>query len=385
MSANVVRLDAANTSENKEFSGGIRFYGSRGYAQTKEEIEHAAILISLFEKHLIGTRALAATTVVIAMGTLRGFATWTGLPPWQWAPQDFAEFIAEKVKTKDIGLGRQSTYITYLRSFQRFILDSRGLSNDIHRKFGVQPQRFINEENSIPIRRKRYERKKSICPLSAQQCQALIEQFDIEITDAKLHGKKSFRPLQRNKVMVIMLLMTGIRVEELVSLRLRDFQPDPRRPEFGNYALMTVVLGKGRKTRVIRQYNPAIRDFLDWYIDEIRPAFLKVTTKDPNLLFLSERGSGVCTEQVRRMLEVVAKKAGIETRITPHGLRHTYGTQMANVIGAEALQKQLGHENLTTTLGTYYHQDPEKVGLDIEIGITNLTSAIDAMTEGFLK
>jgi integrase len=58
---------------------------------------------------------------------------------------------------------------------------------------------------------------------------------------------------------------------------------------------------------------------------------------------------------------------------------------MANVIGAEALQKQLGHENLTTTLGTYYHQDPEKVGLDIEIGITNLTSAIDAMTEGFLK
>jgi integrase len=121
---------------------------------------------------------------------------------------------------------------------------------------------------------------------------------------------------------------------------------------------------------------------MDWYLDDVRPSFLCSTTNDPTLLFLSERGGPICTEQVRRVLGRIATNAGIPARVTPHILRHTYGTQMAAVMGPEALQRQLGHENLTTTLGTYYHQNPEHVGNEIEIGVTNLTNAINAMTEG---
>lgn len=384
MKENIVRIGLGNTSGNAESPDVARTGGSRGRNLTHAEAEHAELLFSLFEKHLVGTRALGAKTVESAMGAIHGFFRWTGLPPWDWAPQDFADFIAHKVAESNIGLGRQATYITYLRSLQNFILDSRGLSNDIHRKFGAQPQRFINDENAIPIKRKRHERKKAITPLSGDQCQKLIEQFDVEIRDAKLHGSKSYKPLQRDKVMVLLLLMTGVRVDELVHLRLQDFQPDLKRPEFGGYALMTVVLGKGRKSRVVRLYQPAIRDVMDWYLDDVRPQFLRATTPDPTLLFLSERGGPVCTEQVRRMLGRIAANAGITVRVTPHIMRHTYGTQMAAVIGAEALQRQLGHENLTTTLGTYYHQDPERVGQDVELGITNLTNAINAMTEGLV-
>ena len=381
---NIIQIRRGNTSGNTEFPDVAHRGGSRGHDLTKAEAEHTELLFALFAKHLVGTRALGAKTVELGMGAIRGFQRWTGLPPWDWAPQDVAEFIAFKVSENDIGLGRQATYITYLRSFQNFVLDSRGLSNDIHQKFGVQPQRFINDENAIPIRRKRYERKKTIAPLSAVQCQALIDQFDAEIQDAKLHGSKSYKPLQRDKVMVMLALMTGVRVDELVHLRLQDFQADPKHPLFGSYALMTVVRGKGRKSRVVRLYLPTIRDVMDWYLDEVRPAFLRSTSEDLNLLFLSERGGPICTEQVRRMLGRVAANAGIAARVTPHILRHTYGTHMAAVMGAEALQRQLGHENLTTTLGTYYHQNPEHVGHEIELGVTNLTHAINAMTEGLL-
>lgn len=384
MKANVVHIRSDNTSGNTEFPGVAHPSGSRGRVLTKAEAEHTELLFALFEKHLVGTRALGAKTVELAMGAVRGFQRWTCLTPWDWAPPDFAEFIAFKVTQDGIGLGRQATYITYLRSFQNFVVDSRGLSNDIHQKFGAQLQRFINDENAIPIRRKRYERKKAIRPLSAEQCQALIEQFDAEIRDAKLHGSKSYKPLQRDKVMVMLTLMTGARVDELVHLRLSDFQEDHKHPQFGGYALMTVVRGKGRKSRVVRLYHPSIREVMDWYIDEVRPAFLRSTSVDPSLLFLSERGGAICTEQVRRMLGRVAANAGIPVRVTPHILRHTYGTQMANVIGPEALQRQLGHENLTTTLGTYYHQNPEHVGNEIEAGVTNLTNAIHAMTEGLI-
>lgn len=382
MKAHIVHIGVGNTSGNIESADVARPCGARGRELTQAEAEHSSLLFSMFKNHMVGTRALGAKTVEVAMGAILSFFRWTGIPPWDWAPQDFSDFIAYKVTESDIGLGRQATYITYLRSFQNFVLDSRGLSNDIHRKFGVQPQRFINDENAIPIKRKRHERKKAITPLSAKQCQQLIEQFDLEIRDAKLYGSKSYKPLQRDKVMVLLLLMTGVRVDELVHLRLQDFRPDLKRPDFGGYALMTVVLGKGRKSRVVRLYQSTIRDVMDWYLDNVRPQFLRATTPDSTLLFLSERGGPVCTEQVRRMLGRISANAGIAVRVTPHIMRHTYGTQMAAVIGAEALQRQLGHENLTTTLGTYYHQDPEWVGREVELGISNLTNAINAITGG---
>ncbi len=370
-------------SGNQVFPGKAGAIGPRARDLTQAEHEHTEVLLSLFEKHLVGTRANGKKTVQLALGALRGFLKYVGLPPWEWLEDDVSDFLAHKVKEADIGLGRQSTYLTYLRSFQNYILDSRGLTNEIHRKFGVQPQRFVTNENAIPIKRKRHQRKKVITPLSAVQCQKLIEQFDIEIRQAKLSGSKAYNTLRRDKVMSMVTLLTGVRVEELVNLKINYFQPDLKYPNFGNYALLTVV-GKGRKTRVVRLYNPLIKPLMDWYLDEVRPSFLSKKTEDPDRLFLSERGGEICTEQVRRMLQSIASNAGIPFRVSPHLLRHTYATQMANVIGPEALQQQLGHEHLSTTLGTYYHQNPEQVGNQVQQGIENFTKAIDSMTEGLI-
>src|SRR5699024_6236071 len=121
------------------------------------------------------------------------------------------------------------------------------------------------------------------------------------------------------------------------------------------------VIGKGRKERAVRMYNPAIRDVMEWYLEHVRPRFLSQRTKDPHLLFYSERGCNLCTRQYRRSLKAIGESAGLPMKLHPHLLRHTYATQMADTIGPEGLQQQLGHEYLSTTLGTYYHQDPEKV------------------------
>jgi integrase len=82
------------------------------------------------------------------------------------------------------------------------------------------------------------------------------------------------------------------------------------------------------------------------------------------------------------MLNKMVVSAGISVRVTPHILRHTYATQMAPIIGPEALQKQLGHEHLSTTLGTYYHQDPQLVGDTIRQGVNNFARTAAMMTEG---
>lgn len=352
--------------------------GPRARSWTLEETEYAETLLSLFEKHLIGTRSNSRKTVQIAMQAIRSFMHYVGLPPWAWDENDLSDFLTHKARQKNIGVGRQATYITYLRSFQNYIMNARGLVNEIHRRFGTQPQRFVTDENAIPIKRKNHVRKKIMTPLTASQCQALVEHFDIAIRQAKAMGGKSFNTLRRDKVMTITLLLTGIRVDELIHVRISHFQADPKYPNFGGFALLTVI-GKGTKIRVVRLYNPMINPVMTWYLDEVRPAFLSTKTRDPELLFLSERGHALCSEQVRRMLLNIGSAAGIPTRITPHLLRHTYATEMAGIIGPEALQHQLGHEYLSTTLGTYYHQNPELVGNQIQQGIENLTKGIDAM------
>lgn len=356
--------------------------GSRARTLSVDEHEHTELLFSLFQKHLLGTRANGKRTVTVAMGAIRAFVRYVGLPPWMWTEIDLSEFLAHKVSEDDIGLGRQATYITYLRGFQNYILDSVGLKNEIHRRFGVQPQRFVTQENAVAIKRKRHEHKQAIKPLSAQQCAGLINTFDQQITLAEQAGSKSFHPLRRDKVMVMLMLLTGIRVEELVTISINDFMPDASHSQFGNYALLS-VLGKGRKWRVVRLFNPIIMELMDWYTREVRPGFLRVDTDNPQLLFFSERGSRLCTEQVRRMLRDMGALAGIPFRVKPHLLRHTYATQMARIIGPEALQRQLGHEHLSTTLSTYYHQDPEQVGNEIEQGIVNLTKAIEPLIREF--
>jgi integrase len=211
---------------------------------------------------------------------------------------------------------------------------------------------------------------------------ALISAFDAAIDLAVATHSKSGRTLRRDKAMTQVALLTGVRIDELLRIRLSDFQPDPRYPQFGPYALLSVI-GKGSKLRVVRLYNPLIVDVMTWYLTEVRPGFLTARTTDPDLLFLSERGGVIDDEQYRRSLARIGLQAGIPFKVKPHGLRHTYATHMAPVIGPRELQEQMGHEHLSTTLSNYYHSDPEKVGNQVHLGINKAVALYDPLLSGF--
>jgi len=358
--------------------------GSRARELTCEEREFTDTLFKIFEMHMLGTRACAKTSLKNAMGAVVRFFNHVGLPPWEWREYDVDEFLANKAVNANISARTQAQYITYLRAFQNRYIKDQGLINETRRRFGGrQPDFFVTDENAIPIKRKHCQRVREIQPLSPVQCQMLITQFDAEIRQVKLMGGKSYNPLRRDKTMIMLTLMTGVRVEELVNISMHSFSADRRYPQFGRFALLRVT-GKGGKTRTIRLYNPMIKPLMEWYINDVRPSFLSKATDDPNLLFLSERGVKVCTEQVRRTLAKIASHASITIRVSPHLLRHTYATEMKDIISAEALKEQLGHEHLSTTLSTYYHPDPEKVGDQVRVGIDKFTQAINAKTRGIL-
>ena len=141
----------------------------------------------------------------------------------------------------------------------------------------------------------------------------------------------------RDAAMIHVLYATGLRVSELVALRVEDVNFE---------AGYIVVLGKGGKRRVVPISEVAL-DLVRCYLEEGRPAH-SVTTDGP--LFLTSRRRPMTRQGFWKLLRSYALKAGLRERITPHVLRHSFATHLLeNGAHLRAVQAMLGHADIATT------------------------------------
>jgi integrase/recombinase XerD len=141
----------------------------------------------------------------------------------------------------------------------------------------------------------------------------------------------------RNKAIIETLYGCGLRVSELVNLRLTDIHYSE---EF------VVVTGKGNKQRLVPISGKALKEMDIYKID-----------RDQNVLFLNRRGSHLTRAMIFTIIKDLAAKAGIRKNISPHTFRHSFATHMIEA-GADlrAVQEMLGHESILTT-EIYTHID----------------------------
>lgn len=154
---------------------------------------------------------------------------------------------------------------------------------------------------------------------------------------------------QRNLLILELLYATGMRVSELVNIKLNDID------RFNN---IIRVVGKGNKERLV-SYGAYCEDILDLYLKDGRNKLLK--NNDTDILLLNNNGRPLTDRGVRLILENILKQVSINSHVSPHVLRHTFATHMLNE-GADLLtvQELLGHENLSTTQ-IYTHVTNEKL------------------------
>mgnify|MGYP002645200404 FL=1 len=165
-----------------------------------------------------------------------------------------------------------------------------------------------------------------------------------------LDVEKEQTPLSiRNETMMEFLYSTGVRVSELVAVKVNDLNQSEKK---------LVVLGKGNKERVVL-YGSRLAELIDWYLKDARP--LLSHHKNSPYLFLNKNGNQLTTAGIRDILKREVKKSGLKQKITPHTLRHTYATHLLNG-GADlkSVQELLGHENLSTTQ-IYTHVSNERL------------------------
>jgi len=254
------------------------------------------------------------------MMKLYGYAEIIGVEPESVTGEQIQDFIAH---LHDSGLSKrsQARIVSSVRGFYKYLLIEEVVDSD--------PTELIE----LPKTGRKLPEV-----LSVEEIDAMEAAVDLSMPDG-----------HRNKAIIETLYSCGLRVSELVNLRLTDLFFDD------GYVR---VLGKGNKERLVPIGRKAIAD-INMYLPQRIMVSITVDAKSGNIVFLNRRGKQLTREMVFLIIKKYAKAAGITRNISPHTLRHSFATHLVEG-GADlrAVQEMLGHESILTT-EIYTHLDKE--------------------------
>ncbi len=145
---------------------------------------------------------------------------------------------------------------------------------------------------------------------------------------------------QRDRLILEILYATGIRVGELVEIKVSDI-------DFYNKEIK--VNGKGSKQRIV-EFGDYCLEYINLFLNDGRVKILKKHNKNVPYLIINEHGDKITTRGVELLIDKIIKKAALKRKVTPHMLRHTFATHLLNE-GCDILtvKELLGHESLEST------------------------------------
>ena len=183
----------------------------------------------------------------------------------------------------------------------------------------------------------------------------LPEVLSLEEIDAMINAiPREKDEALRNETIIEMLYGSGLRVSELINLRLSRINFEE------GYML---IEGKGNKERVV-PVSPRAMDLVNLWLEQ--RAMLNIADDASDILFLNRRGKRLTRVMIFYIVRDLAERAGINRKISPHTLRHSFATHLleggANL---RSIQELLGHESLTTT-ELYVHLDRRHLRATLE-------------------
>ena len=266
-----------------------------------------------FEYYLKIECAMSPNTVASYISDLTAFFSAVGKDPKDVVPEDIISYFAE---TTILSKRSQARVLSSLHSFYKWMIMEGEMTDN--------PSDAIEAPKLgkyLPV------------VLSVEEVDRLIAAVDLDSAFGK-----------RDRAMLETLYGLGLRVSELVSLRISSIWTEQG---------FVSVIGKGDKQRLVPlggMARDAIRDYL-----EVRgPA---ADRESSDILFLNRFGRALTRVAVFKMIKAYAMKAGISKEISPHTLRHSFATHLIeNGADLRAVQEMLGHESILTT-EIYTHID----------------------------
>jgi integrase/recombinase XerC len=231
-----------------------------------------------------------------------------------------------------------------VRGYKQHLLDQTAKPKTINRRLAAlaayahwleQAEYVRNARN--PVQGVKAVKEVALAPkwLDKKQRAALLRAVDKEVEDAMRRYPRLRLMYLRDAAIVKLILFAGLRVGEIVQLRISDIILDERKGS------VTVREGKGTKRREV-PLNAKARKALVEYL-RMRP------NVESDQLFLGQRNEGVQSKTIQRAVQRFAKKAGLKN-VTPHTLRHSFAKSLIDAgVSLEKVATLLGHSNLNTT------------------------------------
>ena len=266
-----------------------------------------------YENYLKIECAMSPNTVASYISDLTAFFSAVGKDPKNVVPEDIISYFAE---TTALSKRSQARVLSSLHSFYKWMI--------------MEGEMTDNPSDAIEAPKLG---KYLPAVLSVEEVDRLIAAVDLDSAFGK-----------RDRAMLETLYGLGLRVSELISLRISSIWTEQG---------FVSVIGKGDKQRLVPlggMARDAIRDYL-----EVRgPA---ADRESSDILFLNRFGRALTRIAVFKMIKAYAVKAGISKEISPHTLRHSFATHLIeNGADLRAVQEMLGHESILTT-EIYTHID----------------------------
>ncbi|QJD73914.1 site-specific tyrosine recombinase XerD [Lactobacillus acetotolerans] len=234
-----------------------------------------------------------------------------GMTSWPTKAVDIDAFLARQ-RDLDKATSSISRMISSLRKFYQWL--ARQDIQKINPMLEIDPPK---KEHRLPV------------ALTEEEVTTLLKQPDV---DKKLG--------LRDRALLETMYATGIRVSELINLKLKNLHEDLK---------LVKVLGKGSKERLI----PISEVALSWikrYEKKVRDPLLLQKNKSSEFIFLNNRGEALTRQAVWQIIKRYCKMAEIEKDVTPHTLRHTFATHLLeNGADLRVVQEILGHSDISTT------------------------------------
>lgn len=240
---------------------------------------------------------------------------------------NFHKFLLKqkKVNSPKAILRSFKKYLQYLKRDKNVSQNYLYLVTVVLKKFFEFSELDITDEIKAPKRTKSLPKS-----LNEQEVYDLIHAKDDEYDPVKTNPQNITR--LRNKLILTLLYSTGLRVSELIKLKITAIDEEERTIR---------VRGKGEKDRLV---------IFDENTLNLIHEYLSKRNSDSEYIFVSQRGNTLTSRYIQLMIKEYANEADITKKVTPHVLRHSFATHLLkNGVDIRAIQQLLGHSNLSTT------------------------------------
>ncbi len=314
---------------------------------------------AVFEAMLAGWRSqqaaryLKAQTMRANESGVRRFVEQVGYWPWEWRAQHADEYF-EDLLARPERLARSTLrgYQLRLKVFSEYACDRRYPWVVIcEREFGRGPGQLFDRENLV-AHLDEFEGDPRRRPLTVDELEAFFAACEQRIELSRRTGRKGALQAWRDQALFKVKFGWGLRRAEVAMLDLVDFRSHPKLPEFGAFGQVHVRWGKskrggGPQRRTVLTVFDWAPDVVEQYLTEIRPAFGR---PDHPGVFMTERGTRISVQYVSERFAEIRNEAGLDRMLTPHCLRHSYVTHLAELGWASKfIQDQVGHSHAATT------------------------------------